>query len=295
MRATLLYNAKSGTAASEERILGALTALGWKVERSICKAQLDDCLCHGADVIVVAGGDGTIARVAKRLAGTDIPMAIVPMGTANNVARSLGIGVDVDDALQGLAHAVERRIDLGMVQSERSSGRGYFLEGFGVGIFAHVVGQVASKKDKKLRRALNLIADELGDFTPRHVELEVDGRDLSGTYVLAAVMNAMSLGPTLGVAPRARCDDGELDVVVVPPEGKAALVAYLRRAAATDEGERETAVALPYLESSRAQHVRLRADGGWAHIDDSAVELAGYLTIDVAPGAVRLLAPTPTV
>ncbi len=284
MRATLIYNKKSGTAASQEAILSGLAEIGWKVDRCLDKKELDDCLCHGTDVVVVAGGDGTIARVAKRLAGTNFPMAIVPMGTANNVARSLGVGVDPTAAILGLAHPVEQRVDLGVVQSRQA--KEYFLEGFGVGVFAYVVAEKASKKHKKLPKALRLIADELDDYAPRHVELEVDGRDLSGRYVLAAVMNARSLGPALGVAPEAQCYDGELDVVLVGPEAKQSLVTHLRRAA--EEGD----VALPTFETTRATHVRVRADGRWAHIDDCARELDGYVDIDVAPGAVKLLTPS---
>lgn len=284
MRATLIYNAKSGTAATEAELLAELTKIGWEVERCLPKKQLDDCLCHGAEVVVVAGGDGTVAKVAKRLAGTSVPMAIVPMGTANNVARSLGIGVDPTVAVHGLARAVEGQIDLGIVRNLRS--KEFFLEGFGLGVFAHVIGEKATRKDKKLRKALSLIADELDEYEPRHCELEVDGHDLSGKYVLAAVMNARSLGPALGVAPDAKCDDGELDVVLIRPESKHALTTHLRRAA--EHGD----VALPAFETIRAKKVRVRADGRWAHIDDAARQLDGEVFIDVAAGAVKVLAPS---
>jgi diacylglycerol kinase family enzyme len=288
MRATLIYNERSGSAASEDDVLADLSDIGWKVDRCLSKKQLDDCLCHGAEVVVVAGGDGTIAKVAKRLAGTEVPMAIVPMGTANNVARSLGIGVDPALAVLGLSHPVERAVDLGVVQTKRARDllfKEYFLEGFGLGVFAHVVAEKATKKDKKLRKAVHLIANELDDYAPRHFELEVDGRDFSGPYVLLAVMNARSLGPALGVAPDARCDDGELDVVLVRPEAKGALVSHLRRAAV--EGD----IALPTFETARATQVRVVADGRWAHIDDVARQLEGEVNVEVAKGAVKVLAP----
>jgi diacylglycerol kinase (ATP) len=288
VRATLIYNGKSGTAASEADLLAELEKVGWKVERSLCKTDLDDCLCHGVDVVVAAGGDGTVGKVAKRLAGTDIPMAVVPMGTANNVARSLGVGVDPIAAVRGLADPLERSLDLGTVQTKDASEetKEYFLEGFGLGVFAHVIGEKATKKDKKLRRALRLLADELDDYAPHHFELEVDGRDFSGKYVLAAIMNARSLGPALGMAPDAKFDDGELDVVLVRPEAREVLIAHLRRAA--EEGD----VALPAFETSRATQVRVRADGRWAHVDAAARQLSGEVRIEVAPSAVKVLVPS---
>ncbi len=288
MRATLVYNprsgsAASGSAASEEELVEQLEGIGWSVERCLPKKRLDDCICHGADVVVVAGGDGTIGKVARRVAGTDVPIAIVPMGTANNVARSLGIGVEPTTAVQALRRADVRRIDLGVVRSQRR--KEYFVEGFGVGVFAYVVAERAGKSDKKLRKALGLIAEELDDYEPRHYEIEVDGQDHSGKFVLAAVMNVRSVGPALTLAPEAKCDDGELDVVLVRPEAKKALVAHLRRAA--EEGD----VALPAFETTRGKLVRVRADGRWAHVDDAARQLQGDTFVEVVPGAVKVLAP----
>jgi len=286
MRATLVCNAKSGTAISEDELVSRFAKIGWKVDRSLDKKELDDCLCHGADVVVVAGGDGTVAKVAKRLAGTGVAMAIVPMGTANNVARSLGIGVDASVAVHDLARATERRIDLGIVHGKMT--RDYFLEGFGLGIFAHVLAERARKKDKEPKKALELIADELETFPAQSIEIEIGGRDHSGKYVLAAVMNTRSIGPALGVAPEAKCDDGELDVVLIRPDAKKSLLAHLRRAA--EKGD----VALPAFETLRAKKVRMRASSGWAHVDDEPREFAGEAIVEVAAGAVKLLAPNRT-
>ena len=283
MRATLVYNPSAGGAWTEREIVEQLEGIGWEVDRCLAKTELDDCLCHGADVIVVAGGDGTVGKVAKRLAGTATPLAIVPMGTANNVARSLGLGVEPSSAVLALKRAVDRRIDLGIVSSRRQ--RDYFLEGFGVGVFASVMGEKSNKEDKRLHRALGLIADELEQYEPHRFEIEVDGRDCSGQYVLAATMNTRSVGPALTLAPEARCDDGELDVVFVRPDAKRSLIAHLRRAVAQGD------IALPAFETIRAKHVRLRGDGPWAHIDEAARPLEGDVCIDAAGGAVKILAP----
>jgi len=283
MRATLVYNPKAGGAPGEDELVEQLEGIGWDIERCLNKREMDDCLCHGAEAVVIAGGDGTISKVAKRLAGTSVPMAIVPMGTANNVARSIGLGVEPSSAVLALKRAIQRPVDLGVVRNGRR--RDYFLEGFGVGVFAYVMGEKAGKNDKKLRKALALIAAELEEYEPRRFDLEVDGNDFSGKFVLAAVMNARYFGPALALAPEAKCDDGELDVVLVRPEAKTALVNHLRRAA--EEGD----IALPTFETIRAKHVRVRGEGRWAHIDDVARQLEGEIYVEVAAGAVKVLAP----
>ena len=86
-------------------------------------------------------------------------------------------------------------------------------------------------------RRSRLLADELAEYyEPEHGSIEVDGRDLAGTYLLACVMNLRSLGPALQMAPDACFDDGLLDVVPrIRPEHRADLHALLRRGAA--EGE----------------------------------------------------------
>jgi diacylglycerol kinase family enzyme len=283
MRATLVYNPSSGAAAAEHELLAQLESIGWGVERCLPHTELDDCICHGADVVVVAGGDGTVGKVAKRLAGTPTPMAIVPMGTINNFARSLGLGVEPSSAVLALKRATERRIDLGVVSSQRS--KDYFLEGFGVGVFAYLMGEKASSSDKKLHRALRVVADELETYEPMRVELRVDGNDCSGEFVLVAAMNARSFGPALMLAPEAQCDDGELDVVLVRPDDKHALVTHLRRAVA--EGD----IALPAFETIRARRLSVRAEGSWAHIDETARPLEREVYVDAAAGAVKILAP----
>lgn len=289
MRATLLHNPKSGTAEVNDELIDAFADIGWNVHQCLHKKQLEDCLSSGdvGDAVIVAGGDGTVGKVAKRLAGTDIPLVVLPTGTANNIARSLGIGIDCKAVISGLSKYTERTIDLGTVKS-REGDEG-FLEGFGVGVFAYVVGERATKKHKKLQRGLQLIADTLEQYAPKRFEIEVDGNDLSGAYLLVAAMNVRSFGPALGFAPHARMDDGLLDVVLVRPEAKEMLVAHLRRAA--EEGD----LALPHFETHHGKKIRLRADGRWAHCDDDPRELEGEVRIGVRAGAVRVLVPSHTI
>jgi len=292
MRAALLYNPGSGAALSEAALVSAIEETGWTIECRVSEAQLDADLRRRVDVVIAAGGDGTVAKVARRLAGTGLPMAIVPAGTVNNIARALGIGVDPRPAAARLAHATERRIDLGVVRAhetgpdEDDRARDYFIEGFSVGILAHVLGEKVSREHKRHGRASSLIAAKLEGYAPRRYRIEADGRDLSGDYVLVAVLNIRSIGPGLRLAPDAVCDDGELDLVRVGPESKRALIAALR--AATRDGD----VELPPFDVRRTKHVRIRSEGHWAHLDDEPWKLDGEIAIGIEPAAVRVVLQT---
>jgi diacylglycerol kinase (ATP) len=115
--------------------------------------------------------------------------------------------------------------------------------------------------------------------------MELDGIDRSGDYLLVSVLNLSSLGPALRLAPHARFDDGELDVVMIRPEDRAAFVAHLRGAAL--EGD----APLPAFEHHRARHVLLRDSGRWSHVDDDARERPGTIEVEVDPRVVRFVVP----
>ncbi len=284
MRVTLIHNPKAGNSRipSCEELVDAVSAHGWRVT-PVDKKDLEKAVDDPGDAVVVAGGDGTVGKVSKRFAGTGVPIGVIPTGTANNVSRTLGIGVDVWAAIELLPTCVARDADLGVVAIGKK--KECFLEGFGVGVFAYFMAECATKKDKKLRRALAMLAKVLASYKPHKMELELDGRDMTGDYVLAAVMNLRSLGPALALAPGALFDDGELEVALIRPEQASSLVTHLKRASL--EGD----IALPAIEVHRAKHVRIGNAGPWAHVDDCSREIAEVVDVKVMAQATKFLLP----
>src|SRR5690349_16136093 len=138
MRVTLLHNESAGDddQPTGQRLRELIAGAGHEVAyRSASNEDLARTLSEPADVIAVAGGDGTIGRVAKRLAGTAIPLAVLPMGTANNISHTLGIAErPLEQLIAGWNRAKIRRLDVGLARGPWGNRR--FIEGLGVGVFA---------------------------------------------------------------------------------------------------------------------------------------------------------------
>lgn len=121
-RAVLISSPHAGNAIHAERLAAWLGRVGIAVTESLLISDLDHTQpqgmrwrARGDDLAIVAGGDGAIGSVATQLAGSGLPLAILPMGTANDVARSLLLPMDVEEACTAVAGAVPMEIDVGQV------------------------------------------------------------------------------------------------------------------------------------------------------------------------------------
>lgn len=238
--------------AAGHRLVSVLTFTGDEIER----------VDADTDVVVVAGGDGTVRSVAVAAAEREIPIAILPLGTANNLAVSLGI----DSPLETLAYSWHeeafRDVDLGRARTRLGSF--VFLEGAGVGALAEIVAAHASgprdlDRSARLARAWSRFQEELHSHVPVRAEVSVDGTEVAGEFVLLEVLNTPRIGPGVELVPDADPGDGLLDVAVIAagdvPGGAVVDPADIPGLVRTWRG-REVEVAVP------AAYVHV---DGWAH------------------------------
>ena len=180
----------------------------------------------GADLLGVAGGDGTQALVAGIAAGRDVPMMVISAGTRNHFA--LDLGLDRDDpstCLDALTDGVELRIDLGVI------GGRTFVNNASFGAYAQVV-QSPAYRDDKSGTALQMLPDLLSGHQGAHLVVRADGQViLDGPQAVLVSNNPYETGDIAGLGRRARLDQGVLGVVGVKIETAAQAAGLLRRAA----------------------------------------------------------------
>ena len=228
-----------------------------------------DALEEPGDLVVVAGGDGTVSRVAKRMAGRGVPLATLPSGTANNISRSLGL---VDRPFEELVRSwpQARRVKLDIGVAEGPWGMHYFVEGLGVGLFARLLAggsgdEIKRAKTKrpgaKVDNALERLKKSAEKSRPIALKAALDGKDISGRYVLLEAVNIPYVGPNLFLAPDSKSGDGQLDVVLVTEAECDRLVQYL----STWQDNRERLAVLP---SHQGKRLTIQWTGFEVHIDD---------------------------
>ena len=209
---------------------GATPDISWweTTEDDPGQGPAKDALAAGADLLIVAGGDGTVRAVAETLAdvSSHVELGIVPLGTGNLLARNLDVPIgDVPKAfVRALDEADTRVVDVGWVEVELASGteRHAFLVMVGFGIDAHMIEETDEElKDKagwlayveSLGRALSA-----SEVVPFHITKDDEpARDEEGHTLLIANCGSLQGGITL--LPDAVPDDGELDYLVLSAEG----------------------------------------------------------------------------
>jgi diacylglycerol kinase (ATP) len=275
--------AREGRAAADR-----LRSLGIAV-RLIQGADAEDALViaaeavdAGVDALVVAGGDGMVHLGVQCVAGTDVPLGVVPAGTGNDFATALGIAAhDPDGAADVVGRWSVRTVDA--VLTDSPAGKRWFAGVLSSGFDSAVNERANHHRWPRGRMRYNLaILAELGVFKALPFRLTVDGTVIEAEAMLAAVGNNTSYGGGMRVAPGALLDDGLLHVTVLRKVGK---VEFLRVFPRVYKG---THVDHPAVDVYVGREVTLEAPGAIAYADGERI---GPLpvTATCVPGALHVL------
>jgi diacylglycerol kinase (ATP) len=234
----------------------------------------------GVDGVVVVGGDGALHDVLDLVAGTDLLFGLIPAGTGNDTARSLGIPVkDVDAAIDIVVTGHVRTIDL--ARTGATDVATVIASGFDSKVNERA--DAMSWPRGNMRYNLAIVA-ELRSFEPLAFTLTLDDTTIEREAMLVAVGNGPSFGGGLRICEGAVLDDGLLDVVVINPVSKAKLLRVFPQL------YRGTHVTLPEFERHLVREVTLSSPGIVAYGDGERLGPLP-LTAAVRPGALHVLAP----
>jgi diacylglycerol kinase family enzyme len=221
-------------------------------------ADWKDALSKRWDLVILAGGDGTVGKSVRWLAHRETPIAILPLGTANNIARSLGIEGDVKSLLSNLATASVRSLDIG--RATGPWGKRMFLEAVGVGSIAEGVSQSGPRPPKPIR--IDMARQDLQELVrnaePELFEIEISGEKFAGEFLFVEVLNLSFTGPALPLAFSASPDDRLFDVVFLEAKNRKRMLTWL------DMNPVDTPPPLTVLQ---AQEVKMIWHGGRLRVD----------------------------
>jgi diacylglycerol kinase family enzyme len=287
MRVLLVHNPDSGAELpTAEHLMDWLESAGHQPVYVYSRADdIEAQLAQDAELIVLAGGDGTVARIARKLPDRSVPVAILPIGTANNIARSLGIEGGAEELIAGLAEAPMAGLDIGRAVGPWGTSR--FIEGLGFGALAEAIVNDGTPKPpmpQRIEKGREAFAKALIETKPARYHVVADGKEIDAECVFLEVLNLGMTGPRVMIGPSAEPGDQLLDVVYLPTDRLPAMLGWLK---APEHRP-------PPVEVRKAREVTMRWESGRLRIDDETFNEPATpceIAIGVEPESLRVRVP----
>lgn len=286
MHVCLYWNKGAGGGISLQDLTKLITDAGHTVDRTVEDVSELPTDLSDVDCVVAAGGDGTVGRAGRALAGGEMPLAILPLGTANNIALSLDIRGEIADIVARWHLTDVVRIDVGLITN--GANRSMFLESVGCGLVTDCIDEgrrTLSKDDPDthLDHAREMYVEMLSGLKPRRYRIKLDDEDVEGDFLLVEALNTPSIGPRIELAADVNVADELLSVVAITEGERDQIAGYL---AALHSG----AAAHAGFRSWRVRCVEI-AGAERMHVDDKVVDVAAQpLSMKIKPASLPILA-----
>ena len=170
-----------------------------------------EAIKNGADILVAVGGDGTINEVASEVDGTDNLMGIIPFGSGNGLARSLGIPVGDVQAIRRINNFHVSKIDTGTFNGKK------FFNMAGVGFDAQISSRFAENIKRGLINYIKIVFSEVSNYDCQDYHLTIDGKEYEFKAFMISIANSSQYGNNAHISPFASLEDGLLDICIVKP------------------------------------------------------------------------------
>jgi len=297
IRAKLIANPGAGdvllAASRLEQVTSYLLEAGVKVDVALAKPKKEaipiakKAVKDGYDVVIAMGGDGTLGAVIRGIAGSKTRLGIIPAGTENDIARSLGIPEDLKEACALIASGHTRKVDLGCITTKDRKNH-YFFMVIAIGLVATLYPMVNDVPNGKYGRVMEALKTILRFKPNPTVNLTLDDESkIEVETMLVTIANTPITGVKNLVAPDASMEDGLLDISVYPGFSKTELLNYFVKTAhegTTPDGR---------IQRYRAKKIKVKTSPKLDISAEGIIVGTGTAWIKVLPGALRVIAPEP--
>lgn len=237
-----------------------------------------EAISQQVDLVVAVGGDGTINEIARVLLNTDIPLAIVPEGSGNGLARYLNISSDVSQAIAKINAYKTMTIDSGLINGKA------FFNVAGMGFDALISNRFAENVTRGPVGYLKIVLTEINRYKAQQYKIHIDGQELQREAFMISIANSPQYGNNAYIAPGASAHDGLLDVCIIkqfPMIQFPVMIYHLFS---------RTAHQSDYVEIIKGKRIVIERSGkGPVHLDGEPLELGERLEIEVLPSSLQVV------
>jgi YegS/Rv2252/BmrU family lipid kinase len=244
--------------------------------------KVDRAIALGADTIIVVGGDGTVNSIGRMLIGTDVTLGIVPVGSGNGFARHFSIPLSPAKAVLALANGIEQTIDVGVI------GDTPFLVTASMAWEAAIAETFEKSPIRGILPYVLAGVQKLFEYVPQDLKVRLDASEeiIFKDPVIFTVANLSQYGGGAKIAPRARADDGYLELVVTRRQDMAKLIANIGR---LFDG---TIARLPEVVTHRFKEMEVfRERAAPIQMDGELVDAPSRVHVSVRPASLKVLVP----
>jgi diacylglycerol kinase (ATP) len=245
------------------------------------------CIERGAGLIVAAGGDGTINEVVEGMAGSQVPLAILPGGTANVLANEIGLSSHIEGSAARIPECVEQRVSVGMLTLPETGESKHFLLMAGAGLDAHIVYRLDAGLKAKLGKFAYWIYG-FGEFGRSLEEFEVTAGGKTYSCSFALISKVRNYGGDFEIAHSVTLADDEFEVVLFEGSNSFRYFVYLAGVAARQHRHIPGVTVLRATEvciaSREGEQVHLQIDGEYAGLTPAKIGIVrDALTLLIPP------------
>jgi YegS/Rv2252/BmrU family lipid kinase len=237
-----------------------------------------DAIANDTDIVIAVGGDGTMNEVASALEGTARQLGIIPCGSGNGLARSLGIPLDHRKAILRLNRLEEQRIDSAVFNGKK------FFNMAGMGFDAHISARFARDTTRGLRGYVKTTLQEIASYKAQVYKIEIDGNAYEDEAFMLSIANSSQFGNNAHISPSASMCDGLLDVCIVKtfPLYLFPVLGYHMFNKSVDKSQ--------YVDIIKGKYIRIqREKEGPVHLDGEPSEMGKEINIEVKQLSLRVL------